>query len=73
MINLKRRLTQNVSINEVQLYPILYDISDKFYYDSVRKENAWTDISENIKEPSKYIITLIIFNIIKLIKSKIFF
>lgn len=32
----------------VQNYQHLYDLSNKYYYDSVMKENVWLEISKNI-------------------------
>ena len=40
-------------INNVYQYEILYDISHQYYYDVVRKENAWEEIAENLSLPDR--------------------
>ncbi|XP_033609287.1 transcription factor Adf-1-like [Cryptotermes secundus] len=40
-------------ISAVQEYSILYDCSHAYYYDSMRRENAWTEIGETLNESAE--------------------
>ncbi|KAF5299455.1 hypothetical protein FQR65_LT01035 [Abscondita terminalis] len=39
-------MSDEVLIESVRLYTFLYDPKDRFYHDSIRKENAWMEISK---------------------------
>jgi hypothetical protein len=45
-------------ISAVQDYSIIYDSSHNFYYDSVRRENAWTEIGETLNKTGRLIISI---------------
>ena len=45
-------------ISTVQEYNILYDCSHAYYYDSMRRENAWTEIGETLNESGRLIISM---------------
>jgi hypothetical protein len=45
-------------ISAVQDYKIIYDSSHTFYYDSIRRENAWTEIGETLNKSGRLIIIM---------------
>jgi hypothetical protein len=45
-------------ISAVQDYKIIYDSSHAFYYDSIRRENAWTEIGETLNKSGRLIIIM---------------
>lgn len=42
-------LNEELLIETVRMYPILYDLSHKHYHDVTQRENAWMEISSTLK------------------------
>lgn len=48
-------------IEEVRKYKLLYDLSDSKYSDTIKKEEAWTEISNTLAVPGNiYLLQILI-------------